>query len=146
MTFREGDAVHVKAIGKGVVREVRNNGRYLVEVSGRSIVTTFDQLTAQELPRRKPAPAAKRSVHVYEPQSEVAMSLDLHGRTVEEALEAVTSFLNDALLRGAAEVRFIHGRSGGRIKASLHAQLKRIATVRSFALDPRNPGVTIVRL
>src|SRR5512132_4215557 len=129
MTFKEGDAVHVKAIGKGIVREVRNNGRYLVEVGGRSIVTTFDQLTAQELPRKKPVPAPSRRVPVYEPQSEAVMSIDLHGRTVEEALEAVASFLNDALLRGAAEVHVIHGRSGGRIKASLHAQLKRIATV-----------------
>ena len=46
MSFAPGDAIHVKAIGKGIVREVRNGGRYLVEVNGRSIVTTSDQLTA----------------------------------------------------------------------------------------------------
>jgi len=74
-----------------------------------------------------------------------ATSLDLHGLTVDEATEAVGVFLNDALLGGAAEVRIIHGRSGGRLKSSLHAQLKRIASIRSYAVDPRNAGVTIVK-
>ena len=127
------------------MREVRNNGRYLVDVSGRAIVTTIDQLTAQETPRKKPA-AASRPRHEYEPQSEQSLSLDLHGMTVEEATEAVAAFLNDALLRGAAEVRIIHGRSGGRLKASLHAQLKRIPAVRSHRIEPSNAGVTIVKL
>ena len=74
------------------------------------------------------------------------MSLDLHGLTVEESTEVVAGFLNDAMLAGAAEARIIHGRSGGRLKSSLHAQLKRIASIRGYALDPRNAGVTIVRL
>ena len=140
-----GDAVHVKSIGKGIVREVRNNGRYLVDVGGRAIVTTVDQLTPHEAPRKKQAAATRRR-HEYEPQTEQSLSLDLHGMTVEEATEAVASFLNDALLRGAAEVRIIHGRSGGRLKASLHAQLKRIPTVKTFRIDPSNPGLTIVKL
>ncbi|HEY8712086.1 MAG TPA: Smr/MutS family protein [Thermoanaerobaculia bacterium] len=148
MAFAPGDAIHVRAIGKGIVREVRNGGRYLVEVNGRSIVTTADQLTADESARkprpRKTAPARHAS-HVYEPSSDTAMSLDLHGLTVDEALEAVGAFLNDALLTGVAEVRIIHGRSGGRLKASLHAHLKRIASIRSYAVDPRNAGVTVVR-
>jgi DNA mismatch repair protein MutS2 len=148
MAFAPGDAIHVKAIGKGIVREVRNGGRYLVEVNGRSIVTTDDQLTAEvstgKTRARKPAPA-KRPSHVYELPSGAATSLDLHGLTVDEATEAVGVFLNDALLAGAAEVRIIHGRSGGRLKSSLQAQLKRIASIRSYAVDPRNAGVTVVK-
>jgi DNA mismatch repair protein MutS2 len=75
----------------------------------------------------------------------VVRSLDLHGLTVDEAMGAVDAFLNDALLAGAAEARIIHGRSGGRLKVSLHAQLKRISSIRSYALDPRNAGVTVVK-
>ena len=73
-------------------------------------------------------------------------SLDLHGTTVDEGLDALGAFLNTALLDGNAEVRIIHGRSGGRLKAAVHARLKRMPSIRSFGLDPRNPGVTIVRL
>jgi len=149
MAFTPGDAIHVRAIGKGTVREVRNGGRYLVEVNGRSIVTTSDQLTAQESPK-KPARAKAtkpaRASHVYDRPSDTAASLDLHGLTVDEALDAVAAFLNNALLTGAAEVQIIHGRSGGRLKSSLHEQLKRIASIRGYAIDPRNAGVTIVKL
>lgn len=146
MSFKAGDAVHVRAIGKGVVREVRNNDRYLVDVGARSIVTTADQLTAVDASRIKSRAPAKRQVHEYAPPSQSPVSIDLHGFTVDEAIEALTAFLNDALLRGAPEVRIIHGRSGGRIKASVHAQLKRMPSVRSFAIDPQNAGVTIARL
>jgi dsDNA-specific endonuclease/ATPase MutS2 len=145
MAFVPGDAIHVKAIGKGIVREVRNGGRYLVEVNGRSIVTTADQLTAQaSAPKQKKTPS-RRAPDAYERTSGEPMSLDLHGLTVEESMEAIAAFLNNAMLAGAAEARIIHGRSGGRLKASLHAQLKRIASIRGYALDPRNAGVTIVR-
>ena len=34
MRFEPGDHVHVAAFGKGVVREVRNGGRYLVDETG----------------------------------------------------------------------------------------------------------------
>jgi DNA mismatch repair protein MutS2 len=145
MAFAPGDAIHVKAIGKGIVREVRNGGRYLVEVNGRSIVTTADQLTAQEgAPKQKKTPS-RRAPYAYDRASDAPVSLDLHGLTVDESMEAVAAFLNNAMLAGAAEARIIHGRSGGRLKASLHAQLKRIASIRGYAVDPRNEGVTIVK-
>jgi len=82
----------------------------------------------------------------YDAPSDASPSLDLHGHTVEEAMEVLVTFINDALLRGAAEVRIIHGRSGGRIKAAVHKQLKQIATIRHFGVDPANAGVTIVTL
>ena len=145
MSFAPGDAIHLRAIGKGVVREVRNGGRYLVEVNGRSIVATLDQLTAVEPPKKtKKAAAVVRPV--FEQRSEATLSLDLHGLTVDEAVERVASFLNDALMKGAAEVRIIHGRSGGKLKAALHRQLKGISSVRGFRVDPRNEGVTVIDL
>jgi DNA mismatch repair protein MutS2 len=66
--------------------------------------------------------------------------------TVEEAVAALDGFLNDALLGGATEVRVIHGRSGGRLKAAVHARLKQLSIARSVRVDPANPGVTIVAL
>ena len=142
MTFAAGDAVHVRGVGKGVVRELRNGGRCLVEINGRSIVTTIDQLTAAVLPKR----TGKIARPQHEDRSGASLSLDLHGFTVDEATEKVAAFLNDALLRGAGELRIIHGRSGGKLKAALHRQLKGIASVRSYRVDPQNEGVTVVKL
>ena len=149
MTFVPGDEVHVAALGTGVVREVRNGARYLVELKGRSVVATAAQLTAVS-PRKRPAAPGASASPGREPdsphRSQAPSSLDLHGMTVGEALAALDGFLNDALLAGHTGVRVIHGRSGGRLKAAVHRQLKEISAVRAARLDPANPGVTIVTL
>ena len=45
---------------------------------------------------------------------------------------------------GARQIRVIHGRSGGRLKAAVHGYLRGLTAVKSFRVDPRNEGVTIV--
>jgi dsDNA-specific endonuclease/ATPase MutS2 len=150
MTFAPGDQVQVASLGKGTVRDVRNGGRYLVDVKGRSIVVAGSQL--ELVPATRRSSQFRKSVAVSDSSvgDEVPaapgreLSLDLHGKTVQEALDALDEFLNAALLAGAAGVRVIHGRSGGRVKAAVHDRLKRIESVRAFRLDERNAGVTIV--
>ena len=150
MTFNSGDAVHVTALGKGIVRDVRNGGRYRVEIKGRLLDVAGSQLTLSppgRTPRRtkRSAGRAQGGPAVVE-QAPAPPSLDLHGTAVHEALDALNGFLNAALLEGHIEVRIIHGRSHGRIKAAVLAQLKTISSIRRFGLDPLNPGVTIVWL
>lgn len=146
MGFAAGDPVHVRSLGTGVVREVRNAGNYLVEIKGASLVVAANQLEAIDRvksARRKvcepPTPIADRST----PAGAVPV-IDLHGMTTIEAEQAVEQFINDALLEGAVEVRVIHGRSGGRLKSAVHARLERLPPVRGYRLDPRNAGVTVV--
>jgi DNA mismatch repair protein MutS2 len=150
MRFVPNDAIHLAGLGKGIIREVRNGGRYLVEIKGRLIVATGSQLTPFEsapAPRRlKTSVAGARGPDVFERASTASPSLDLHGKTVHEGLDALNAFLNAELLAGNAEVRIIHGRSGGKLKAAVHAQLRAMPSIRGFEVDPRNPGVTIVRL
>ena len=152
MTFVAGDRVHVGTLGTGIVREVRNGGRYLIELKGRSMVVAGSQLEPapeRRAPKRpppaKPHPqktsAADRAV-----TSTPSRALDLHGKTVLEALDALDDFLNAALLDGCDDVRVIHGRSGGKVKAAVHRRLAELPSVRAFRVDPTNPGVTVVRL
>jgi DNA mismatch repair protein MutS2 len=72
-------------------------------------------------------------------------SIDLHGHSADEAVSALEAFVNDAILDGHSELRVIHGRTGGRVKSAVHIYLRRLSRVASFHLDPRNPGVTIVK-
>jgi len=147
--FGAGDAVQTP-LGKGVVREARRNGRLLVDVSGRSIV--LDERTVTPLAGRTRSPAKTKAPLPPGRSSGVLPSgprhapaeVDLHGLTVEEALARAGQAINDALLADLFELRLIHGRSGGRIRAALHRSLKDISSVRAFRLDPRNDGVTIV--
>jgi DNA mismatch repair protein MutS2 len=146
--FGPGDAVQTP-LGKGVVRDVMKNGRLRVDVRDRILVLDEDAVSALPASGRRgrdlatrpvaPVPALSASRHV-------SADVDLHGLTVEEALGQIDRTLNDALLAGALEIRFIHGRSGGRLRGALHARLRQIASVRGFHLDPRNDGVTVVSL
>lgn len=140
--------------GKGVVLEVQNSGRLRVDVQGRLLILRDADVTVVAEGRR---PSARREVpaptspeptaHSFPPSPQpVPQEVDLHGLTVEDALSRAERILNDALLASHAELRFIHGRSGGRIRGALHRWLRELPSVASFRLDPRNPGVTIVRL
>jgi DNA mismatch repair protein MutS2 len=150
MRFKPGDAVHVAALGKAIVREVRSRGRYLVELKGRSVLVAESQLSPGESgkPGRPspPSEAADLTNRNGASQAGASPSIDLHGMTVADAAAAVDAFLNEAMLASLDEVRIIHGRSGGRVKRAVHERLRRIVSVRGFRLDPRNEGVTIVTL
>jgi DNA mismatch repair protein MutS2 len=146
MRFAAGDHVHVQSLGKGVVREVRNGGRYLVEIKGASLVVEGDRLEAvdEARPKRRDSSQPSAAIPPSHASSGSVPTIDLHGMTAVEAEQAVDQFINDALLAGASEARVIHGRSGGRLKATVLARVKQMPSVRRFQLDPRNPGVTIV--
>jgi len=150
MPFNPGDRVVVANFGRAVVREVRNGGRYLVDVKGRAMVVAEAQLTPAEDRKRqggtaKAAEPAIAAANVVA-RTDAASSIDLHGMTTEEAVAAVDAFLNDAILASLDEVRIIHGRSGGRLKTAVQKRLRGLTAIRGFRLDPANPGVTIVSL
>ncbi len=141
-----GDAVQTP-YGKGVVLEVRSNGRLLVQIQQRALVVEQKAVTALSVPPRKvPVTSVPVTTDVSARRSHAPSEIDLHGMVVEEALARIDDALDAAMRAGIAEVRFIHGRSGGRIRGALHQRLRAITTVRGFRLDPRNPGVTIVSL
>jgi dsDNA-specific endonuclease/ATPase MutS2 len=147
--WRAGDAVQTP-FGKGVVREVRSNGRLLVQVHERALLLDTRTVSTPQPSRRADAPAPvtearpSRSPDTASPRIQTVV--DLHGLTVEAALTRVEQALDAAILADLPELRFIHGRSGGRIRAALHRQLGGIPTVRRFFVDPRNDGVTIVEV
>ena len=146
-----GDAVQT-TFGKGVVREVRNHGRLLVDVRGRALVVENGAVSLLASRRRRSGPGEAAGVGTPAPLSTghpprvAPAEVDLHGLTVAEALVRAEQALNDALLADLPELCLIHGRSGGRIRAALHRRLGEIPSVRSFHVDPRNEGATIVRL
>lgn len=128
---------------------MRNRGRYLVEVKGAAMAVAEHQLTPiveTKGTRKPPAQRLAADLAVPPARGHAASSLDLHGKTTAEATAVLDEFLNDALLAGLAEVRVIHGRSGGRVKAAVEKRLTQLPSVRGFRLDPSNPGVTIVSL
>ena len=147
--FAPGDAVQVAGLGTGTVREALNGGRYRVEVKGRPVVlsgSALQPVAATARRRKKPDRVASEAPDRTAPGAGRPRSIDLHGFTVDAAVAALDAALDAALRDDVAELRVIHGRSGGRIRAAVHARLAGIAAVRAFQLDADNAGVTVVRL
>lgn len=67
--------------------------------------------------------------HDYQPSDYPAAELDLHARTVEEAIPLVEEFLHDAYLRGWQRVRIVHGKGTGTLRLEVDRYLSRNSLV-----------------
>ena len=74
---------------------------------------------------------------------------DMRGMRVEQALEVVDKYLDDALLAGLKEVRLIHGVGSGALRNHLIPFLNQhplVQSTRPGGLNESNLGVTIVEI
>jgi dsDNA-specific endonuclease/ATPase MutS2 len=79
----------------------------------------------------------------------VASSLDLRGARVDEALEALGRYLDDASLAGLEQVLIIHGLGTGALRDAVRTVCGGHPLVRSFRAGERGEGgdgATIVKL
>ncbi len=73
----------------------------------------------------------------------------MRGWRVEQALEELETYLNDASMSGMASVRIVHGKGTGALRAAIREQLARHPLVKSFASAPPQEGgdgVTVIKL
>ena len=85
----------------------------------------------------------------YEDLPEVATQLDIRGSRVEQALEELDSYLNDAVMTGMSTVRIVHGKGTGALRSAVREHLAHHPLVKSFTSPPPQDGgdgVTIVNL
>lgn len=85
----------------------------------------------------------------YEDRPVVDMQLDMRGWRVEQALEELETYLNDAALAGLGSVRIVHGKGTGALRAAVREQLAHHPLVKSYTSAPPNEGgdgVTVVKI
>ncbi len=103
------------------------------------------QAAVQERTQSQPAIVLPR----YEDRPEVATQLDIRGWRVEQALEELDTYLNDAVMSGKSSVRIVHGKGTGALRSAIREQLAHHPLVKSFTSAPPQEGgdgVTIVKL
>ena len=61
----------------------------------------------------------------------IGSEINVIGMTVEEGLERVDKFLDDAVLAGSPEVRVIHGHGTGRLRTAIRERLSHHPQVES---------------
>jgi MutS2 family protein len=81
--------------------------------------------------------------------SPVSLELDIRGLNVEEALERVDKYLDEAVLAGLHEVTLIHGKGTGTLRKAVTEHLRHHSQVESFRpgkYGEGEDGVTVVKL
>ncbi len=79
----------------------------------------------------------------------VKLELDIRGHNIEEAIEKVDKYIDEAVIAGLHEVSLIHGKGTGALRKGVQDFLKNHAHVEAFRLGKYGEGetgVTIVKL
>ena len=81
--------------------------------------------------------------------SQVHPEIDIRGMMVDEAIEVVSKYLDDAVIAGLPRVLIIHGKGTGALRKGIQEYLKHHRNVLSYTLgdvDEGGSGVTAVKL
>lgn len=146
--------VNVKLDGSGTVGTV-------LEVIGKNAIVAFGNLKTTVKTDRltvtsaQPKSTAKSSVSMqtidsgYERQLNFKQEIDLRGMRADEAVQAVTYFIDDAIRFSIPRVRILHGTGTGALRQAVRSLLASTPGVESFHdEDVRfgGAGITVVNL
>lgn len=152
-TLAVGDYVLLDGAGTpGVIKEIR--GKEAVAVFGQLLTTV--KLSRLTPTLRKPssgttAPvvSASTSDSSRERQLNFRQEIDVRGMRTDEALQAVTYFIDDAVQFNSSRVRILHGTGNGILRRFIREYLDTVPAVRRYAdEDVRfgGAGITVVEL
>ncbi len=155
--LRIGDTVFVQNFGQNaeLVGLSADHSEAEVQMGALRFRVNVDNI--ERLSRRK-ATAEERPLHVvssdiniprYEDRPAVDMQLDIRGWRVEQALEELDTYLDNAAMAGLAAVRIVHGKGTGALRAAIREQLAHHPLVKAYASAPPKEGgdgVTVITL
>ena len=149
---------NVKIKGQTSVGEV-------LEINGKNAVVAFGSIkTTVKLDRLertnaqpKQADVSTKSTYIssqtqdsmYEKKLNFKQDIDVRGMRGDEALQAVTYFIDDAILVGMSRVRILHGTGTGILRTLIRQYLQTVPGVSHFAdehIQFGGAGITVVDL
>lgn len=149
-----GDNVLLDGAGTvGTVQEIR--GKEAVVVFGQLLTTV--KLSRLKPTMRKPSSGVKAASYMSvstsdesrERQLRFKQEIDVRGMRVDEAIQAVTYFIDDALQFNASRVRILHGTGNGILRQYIRQYLATVPGVKRYAdEDVRfgGAGITVVEM
>lgn len=147
---------HVKMKGQTTIGQV-------LEINGKNAVVGFGSIkTTVKLDRLERSAAAQKQEAVkstfvssqtqdqmYEKKLNFKQDIDVRGMRGDEALQAVTYFIDDAILVGMGRVRILHGTGTGILRSLIRQYLDTTSGVKHFADEHAQfggSGITVVDL
>jgi DNA mismatch repair protein MutS2 len=131
---------------EGTVTEVdERNGTATLAAGSLRINVPLEELEPVATTPARAASSGRRgdftsaSVSIAQPRA-VPSSLDLRGARVEEALEMLDRYVDQASVAGAPKVTVIHGHGSGALRDALRAQLSGHPLIKSWRAGERGEG------
>ena len=151
--LRVGDSVRVNSLNlKGIVRSLPDKSGNLDVQMGilHSVVNVNDLELIEEVSVKAPSYQSTGMGKVRMSKSaNVSTEINLLGMTVDEAVPQLDKYLDDAAIAHLEEVRVVHGKGTGALRAGVQKFLRKNKHVKSFRLGEYgegDAGVTIVTL
>ena len=145
-TFKVGDYVKLTHLNShGEIIDLRKN-KATILANGMKLNVKVSQLEPMHRPQIQ---KSIRKPHVDKTFSRFSLELNLIGMHVEEGLQALDHYLDQAVVHHATQVRIIHGMGTGKLRAAVWNDLKKHRQVKSYtAAGPSDGGLgaTIVVL
>ena len=152
--LKVGEKVKVK--NGGMVGEVSRVSARSVTIIIGSISSTMSPDAVERISSNEYNETAKRVFQpprqqfgdsIYERKLRFKPEIDLRGERLQEALEAVMHFVDDAMMLGMGSVRIIHGKGTGVLREEIQKYLRTVPGVSGVAdedIRHGGTGVTIV--
>lgn len=151
--FHIGDPVFVHTLSlEGTVTSLPNaKGDLTVQMGILSSVVNMKDLDLLEKQKAKETTNSQKRGKTNRSNinkaATISSEINLLGKTVDEAIAELDKYLDDAYMSGVHQVRIIHGKGTGALRAGIHSYLKRQKHVKSYRLGvfgEGEAGVTIV--
>ena len=143
------DYVELKDLGLlGKVIAIKKDKVSIITPDGMNVNTSLDKLTLSSRPIERRYQTNNVDDLVKEKMN-VKMELNIIGEHVDEGVEKVAKYLDDARLKHFKQVRIIHGMGSGALRNAVHAYLKTCPFVEEFHYGgyfDGGSGATIVKL
>ena len=147
----DGDLVYVRSFRQQgiVIHKDVDKSKVVIQMGGIRATLSIADLFKPGQDERK---ARENKIEIPKakiPDVQVPMKLDLHGYTVEEALEVLDKYLDSAYLMGLPFVYIVHGKGTGALRKAILEYLRKRAHVTRFqtgTMHEGGTGVTIVYL
>ena len=149
-TVKPGDLVEITHLNtRGTVLSLPDSrGEVQLQAGIMKLKANLSQLRLVEEPKKKKQVSSVQ-VNTGAMERTVRMSCDVRGLALDEALEEVDQYLDEAVLAGLNEVTIVHGKGTGILREGIQRALKTNGHVKSFRrgqYGEGEEGVTVVQL
>ncbi len=143
--------VYVIPLGKnGVVKTLPNSSSEVeVEIGSLKTNININQLVKLNVPETKQKKILPKQATNSFKSKTISNEINVIGYSVDEALPIIDKYLDDAKLAKLETVRIVHGKGTGKLRAGIHAFLKKHPHVKSYRMGSFGEGemgVTVVTL